>query len=98
MVELPEGVYERGGQLYRDVTRTSSDGKEYVQHRLVALTFGEAKLKHFDWFHPKFGWILEGYKLAKDREVNDIMADASEVVIATPEQQEQLALAETEGA
>ncbi|KKL75583.1 hypothetical protein LCGC14_2053410 [marine sediment metagenome] len=98
MAELPEGVYEKGGQLYRDVARTSPDGEECVQHRLVALTFGEAKLKHFDYFHPKFGWILEGYKLAKDRDVDDILADASEVVIATPEQQEQLALAETEGA
>ncbi len=98
MAELPEGVYEKNGQLYRDVARTSPDGEEYVQHRLVALTFGEAKLKHFDWLHPKFGWILEGYKLAKDRDVNDILTDASEVVIATPEQQEQLALAETEGA
>jgi hypothetical protein len=98
MAELPEGVYEKGGQLYRDVTRPSADGEEYVQHRLVALTLAEAKARHWDWFHPRYGWILEGYKLAKDRDVEDILADGSEVVVATPEKQEQLALAEAEGA
>ncbi len=108
MAELPEGVYEKGGQLFRDVERNSLIGtpkegedqefETWTQHRLVALTLGEAKLRHWDWYHPKFGWILEGYKLAKDRDVNDILADTSEVVIATPDQQEQLALAESEGA
>ena len=93
MADLPPGVYEENGQLFRDVVRTSAEGEEWTQHRPVALTLAEAKVKHWDWFHPKFGWILEGYKLGKDRDLEDIMADGSEVVIATPEKQ----LAETEG-
>ena len=59
----------------------------------MALTPTEAKTQHWDWFHQQFGWILEGYKLEKDRGLEDILADGSEVVIATPEKQ----LAETEG-
>ncbi len=98
MAELPEGVYEQNGLFYRDVERTSGEGQgdTWTQHRPVALTLSEAKSKHWDWFHPQFGWLLEGYKLEKDRDASDILADGSEVVIATPETQEQLA--ETEGA
>ncbi len=96
MAELPEGVYEENGRFYRDVPRTSQDGSERTQKRPVALTQAESKARHWDWYHPQFGWVLEGYKLARDRSVNDILADTSEVVVATPERQE--ALAETEGA
>ncbi len=98
MADLPPGVYEENGQLYRNVTRKSAEGGEWTQHRPVSLTLTDAKMRHWDWYHPKFGWILEGYKLAKDRDLKDIMADGSEVVVATPDQQEQLAMAETEGA
>ncbi len=96
MADLPPGVYEENGQLYRDDTRLSAEGEDWTQHRLVALTFSEAKLKHWDWYHPKFGWLLEGYKLAKDRDLEDIMSDGSEVVVVSPDKQ--LELAETEGA
>ncbi len=94
MAELPPGVYEEKGQLFRDVEQVSGEGKVWTKHRPVALTLGEAKAKHWDWYHPQFGWYLEGYKLAKDRDAADILADGSEVVIATPEKQEQLAEAE----
>ncbi len=94
MADLPPGVYEENGQLFRDVVRKSADDKEWTQHRSVALTLAEAKVQHWDWFHPKFGWILDGYKLEKDRDLEDILADGSEVIVATPEKQ----LAETEGA
>ncbi len=96
MADLPPDVYEENGQLFRDVVRSSAEGEDWTQHRPVALTLAEAKMRHWDWFHPVFGWILEGYKLEKDRDTKDILADSSEVVVATPERQEQLA--ETEGA
>ena len=41
-------------------------------------------------------WVLEGYKLEKDRDAEDILADGSQTVVATPEQKERVA--ETEGA
>ena len=93
MADLPPGVYEENGQLFRGIVRESAEGEEWTQHRPVALTLAEAKAKHWDWFHPTIGWILEGYKLGKDRDISDILADGSEVVVATPEKQ----LAETEG-
>ncbi|KKN16984.1 hypothetical protein LCGC14_0970380 [marine sediment metagenome] len=98
MAELPPDVYEKNGQLYRDVEQTSAEGEPWIKHRPVALTLHEAKMKHWDWYHPQFGWVNEGYKLAKDRDGEDIMADGSQTVVATPEQQEQLALTESEGA
>ncbi len=96
MADLPPGVYEENGQLFRDVVRASAEGEDWTQHRPVSLTLADAKLRHWDWFHPKYGWILEGYKLGKDRDLKDIMADGSEVVVVSPDKQ--LELAETEGA
>ena len=96
MAELPPEVYEENGLFYRNVERHSPDGSTRTKRRPVALTQAESKLRHWDWYHPIHGWILEGYKLEKDREGSDILADGSEVVIATPEKQ--MELAETEGA
>ncbi len=88
MADLPEGVYEKDGQLFRDVTRTSPEGDEWTKHRPVALTLVEAKRRHYDWLHPQLWWVLEGYKLQTDRGAEDIMADSTQAVAATPEQQE----------
>lgn len=106
MAELPPGVYEKNGQLYRDVERQSPVGdpnkdgdrefETWTKHRPVALSLAEAKAKHWDWYHPVHGWVLEGYKLEKDRDARDILADGSQTVVATPERQEELA--RTEGA
>ncbi|KKL72517.1 hypothetical protein LCGC14_2084120 [marine sediment metagenome] len=96
MADLPPDVYEKNGQLFRDVPRVSPDGEEWTKHRPVALTLREAKMRHWDYYHPQFGWVLEGYKLERDRPAEDILADGSQTVVATPERQEQLA--ETEGA
>lgn len=96
MAELPPGVYGENGRYFRDVEQTSPEGEPWTKKRPVTLTQAEAKLRHWDWFHPVHGWILEGYKLEKDRDAQDILADGSQTVIATPERQEQLA--ETEGA
>ncbi|KKN23997.1 hypothetical protein LCGC14_0899350 [marine sediment metagenome] len=96
MAELPPDVYEKNGQLYRDVEQTSAEGEPWTKHRPVARTLGEAKRMHWDWYHPVYGWVLEGYKLEKDREGADILADDSQVVVVTPEQRE--AVAQEEGA
>ncbi|KKL65111.1 hypothetical protein LCGC14_1160900 [marine sediment metagenome] len=96
MAELPPDVYDKGGRLYRDVEQTSADGETWTKHRPVALTQREARMRHWDWYHPVYGWVLEGYKLQVDRPTEDILADGSQTVVATPEQRE--AVAETEGA
>ncbi len=104
MADLPPGVYEESGLLYRDVKRESpigdpgEDGEQefetWTKKRPVALTLPEAKMRHWDWYHPLYGWVLEGYKLEKDRDSSDILTDSSQTVVATPEQQERI----TEGA
>ncbi len=86
MADLPPGVYELDGQLVRDVTQGEGDSMR-IKHRPVALTLAEAKKLHIDWFHPQYGWINEGYKLQSDRGTEDIMADESQAVAATEEQQ-----------
>lgn len=91
MAELPEGVYEENGLFYRDVVRTSPEGEPWTKKRPVALTLAEAKTRHWDWYHPRYGWVLEGYKLEKDRDSSDILTDDSQTVVATPEQQERVA-------
>ncbi len=96
MADLPPDVYEKDGRLWRDVDRISPEGDSWVKHRPVALTLQEAKIKHWDWFHPIHGWVLEGYKLEKDRDAADILADGSQTVVATPERQMELTRAEGE--
>jgi hypothetical protein len=98
-MELPDGVYEEGGRYYRDVERRSLTGEQdedgnplfniWMKKRPVALTFAEAKLRHWDFYNSELRvWILEGYKREKDWNPADLMADASTTVVATPEQQE----------
>jgi len=78
MENLPPGVVEEDGELYRYVPKTSADGKEWHQRRLVTLNFKEARAKRADFYHQGLQtWILEGYKQEKDRAPADIMADAS---------------------
>ena len=88
MAELPPGVTEENGQLIRYVTRTSGDGELWQQRRVVATTIEEARLHRHDFYHPELGWILEGFKLEKDRPADDIMADGTQSVPAPIEQQD----------
>ena len=76
--ELSPEVYERNGQLFRKVKKSSADGGEWEQERPVARTLDEAKALRQDFFHPIVGWVLSGYKLEKDRDTADIMADGSQ--------------------
>lgn len=76
-MELPPGVTEENGSLFRTVKRTAADGAEWEQRRPVALTLAEAKERRFDYYHPQYGWILEGYKLARDRTPESIIGDES---------------------
>ena len=93
--EFPTEVYERGGQLYRKVKKSSGDGGEWEQERPVARTLDEAKVLRQDFFHPTLGWILSGYKLEKDRNTDDIIADGSHGEPLSIEEQERRAVAIT---
>lgn len=75
---FPPGV-ERlpDGQLVRRVQKPVHGGEYREQIRPVATTLKEAQVKHYDWYHPRLGWVREGYKLERDRQPQDIMADGS---------------------
>jgi hypothetical protein len=88
MGELPPGVVEEYGQLYRYVTRTSAEGEEWQQRKRVARTLAEAKATRSDFYHQELGWIIEGYKLERDRPTESVLADAS-VPVAAPETEEE---------
>jgi len=75
--ELPPGVKKVSEGYIREKEIAYPDGDTRIQRRPVALTLEEAKAKHMDYYHPDLGWILEGYKLEKDREPASIMADSS---------------------
>jgi hypothetical protein len=78
---LPPGV-KRGGPTgyYREKEVSTPGGGTRIQERPVALTFEEAKAKRVDYYHPELGWVIEAYKLEKDREPANIMADGSSAV------------------
>lgn len=82
---LPPGV-ERlpDGKLIRRKRYEASDGSEREQIRSVSLSLEEAREHRLDYYHPELGWILEGYKLEKDRSVESIMADGSTGVAKHP--------------
>ena len=84
MENLPPGVIERNGQLYRMVPKVSASGEPWESRRPVALTIKEARERRHDYWHPKYGWVLEGYKWEKDRPPEDIMADTSQSIPSEP--------------
>lgn len=52
------------------------DGKpivDWVERRPITDDLEEARTKRIDYWHPKFGWIREGYKLERDRDAQSIM-------------------------
>ena len=81
---LPPGVTRQpDGSLIRMVpVRAGDEMREKV--RPVALTLSKAKEMRWDYYHPELGWILEGYKLERDRDVQSIMADSSQSVPKRP--------------
>lgn len=76
---LPPGVERVPGGYTRKVVKRAS-GQERTQVRPVALTREEAREKRMDYYDPVLGWLLDGYKLEKDRLPQDIMADGSSAV------------------
>lgn len=76
--DLPPGVenHPAKGLIHR-IPRVAEDGSVYDQLRPVALTIEEAKERKVDYYHPRFGWLLNGYKLATDRTPQARMADGS---------------------
>ena len=84
MEDLPPGVIEENGRLFRYVEKVSASGEPWKSRRPVALTIEDARKQRFDWYHPTHGWVLEGYKWEKDRSPEDRMADVSQSVPADP--------------
>ncbi|KKM91621.1 hypothetical protein LCGC14_1226690 [marine sediment metagenome] len=88
MDNLPQGVIEENGRLVRLVPKVAASGETWNSRRPVALTIEEARLRRYDYYHPELGWILEGYKLEKDRTPESRMADVSQSVLAEPPEPE----------
>lgn len=86
--QLPPHAVMRRGRMFRRVTlpNPNLDGKPAYDYKPVASTLEEAKAKRWDFYHPEFGWILEGYKLAGDRTVNDRLRDSTGVNFVGNEQ------------
>lgn len=78
---LPPGVYREDGKLFRDKVRESADGEEWVQKRRVALTLEEARANRWDFYHPSYGWIIQGYKRERDADPQEILQDNSSTVL-----------------
>lgn len=81
---LPEGAfYLDDGLAYHRIGRTTEGGTKYIQTRRLALSLEEARDKRLDFIHPTLGLIWDGYKLARDRGVADIIADNTHTVPVT---------------
>lgn len=78
--ENPLGTEKINGQLMRRLHITSADGSTREQLRPVAASIEEAKEKRWDWYHPELGWIREGYKLERDRDLGSILEDSTSAV------------------
>lgn len=75
---LPPGTVRLpSGSLVRAILHSATDKGDWVQVRVVSLDLEEARKQRTDFYDPVLGWILEGYKLAKDRSVEDIMSDTT---------------------
>lgn len=79
---VPEGTQvARGGDglLYHAIERVPEaiGAAKVWQWRPLAATLEEAREKRWDFYHPRLGLIWNGFKLARDRTPQDIMADGS---------------------
>lgn len=79
---VPEQVqvaWGQDGNLYHaiEVTPNALGAEKEWEWRRLALTMDEAREKRIDFYHPTLGLIWHGFKLARDRTPQDIMADRS---------------------
>lgn len=79
---LPEKAFVGDdGLLYHTVTRVLEGGSSMEQTRRLANSPEESREKHLDFYHPKLGLIWEGFKLAKDRNAQDVISDKTNTTI-----------------
>lgn len=77
----PEAIVGEDGLLYHEVKRVLEGGSSIVQRRRLATSPEESREKHLDYYHPKLGLIWEGFKLAKDRNAQDVISDKTNTTI-----------------
>lgn len=46
---------------------------DWVEKRTVTDDLQEARDLRLDYWHPRYGWVREGYKLERDRDAQSIM-------------------------
>lgn len=75
---MPEtAFYGDDGKLYHTVERMTEGGTSVKETRRLASSIEEARDNRIDFFHPTYGLIWEGFKLASDRRPQEILNDGS---------------------
>lgn len=77
----PQAIIGDDGLLYHEVTRILEGGSSMLQRRRLASSLEEARTKRLDYYHPKLGLIWEGFKLASDRDAQDVIDDKTNTTI-----------------
>ncbi len=95
--DLPPNAFRgNNGRYFHVLEVTTEGGAKVKQTRPLGTTLEEAIANRWDFYHPTVGLIYEGYKLARDRDANDIMSDTSQSQMR-PESAAELARLQTAG-
>lgn len=83
---LPPTVERLGRRLVRRIeTKNDTTGLKETKFRDVSLDWAEAKLKRLDYYHPEFGWLVDGFKRVTDATLEQILADSSSSIAKRPD-------------
>lgn len=84
---LPAGVEVRymidhwEHKVSRIPERDGGGASPITSWRPLAVNQEESRQFRRDFYHPTLGMIWEGYKLAKDRSMDDIIRDTTQTVV-----------------
>jgi len=89
--QLPPGVHRGPRGLYREIPAhtgrknpRTGEPLTTIRRKAVTLDRDQAVEKRMDYFDPQFGWLIDGFKLERDRNVEDIWADNSASYVNKP--------------
>lgn len=88
--QIPPGAERIPGRgLVRKIVKTINEGtpdeRKVTSYKPVSLDQDEARKKRMDFYHPDFGWLIDGFKHTVDRTPQDIMSDSSMAVAKAPD-------------
>lgn len=77
----PDAYVAENGNLYREVKKEVGEGvnmRVVTERRKVSLDIAEARLRRMDFYHHKYGWLIDGFKHTRNRDPQEIMNDGSQ--------------------